>query len=119
MIHSFFSSEGRIGRAAFIIRIVVLTAIVVGVFFVSDAFFDKGMKAFYKGWHAGTFGSLAVFMTIVFGLIAAMIGMMQLIKRLHDMGKPPYLTLLMLVPGVNILFLLYTFVAPAKAESLR
>ena len=108
MINSFFSSEGRIGRATFIIRLVVLAAIVYGVWWQASAFFAH--------WHHGTFGTLAVFTTLVFGLIALMTGMMQLIKRLHDMGKPPYWTLLMLVPGVNILFLLYAAVAPAKSE---
>ena len=39
---------------------------------------------------------------------------MQLLKRLRDMGKEAYLSLLMLLPGVNVLFLIYACVAPSK-----
>ncbi|MGJ8638971.1 MAG: DUF805 domain-containing protein [Opitutaceae bacterium] len=108
MLNSFISSEGRIGRAAFIIRIVVLAAIVYGVW-------EAASYTFERVWH-GHFGTLAVFLTIVFGLIASLIGLMQLLKRLRDMGKAAYFTLLMLIPGVNVLFLLYAAVAPAKSE---
>jgi uncharacterized membrane protein YhaH (DUF805 family) len=44
-----------------------------------------------------------------------MAGLMQLLKRLRDMGKGAYFSLLMLIPGVNVLFLLYACVAPSKA----
>lgn len=106
MIESFFSSEGRLGRFAFIIRLIILAAIVFGVWEVASHFFAH--------WHHGTFGTLAVFSTIVAALLASFIGLMQLLKRLRDMGKGAYLTLWMLVPGVNVLFLLYSAVAPSK-----
>ena len=108
MLNSFISSEGRIGRFAFILRIAILAAIVYGVWMWASHFFAH--------WHHGTFGTLAVFMTIVFGLIASFIGLMQLLKRLRDMGKAAYNTLWMFVPGVNVLFLLYVAVAPSKGE---
>jgi len=108
MIESFFSSEGRIGRFAFILRLIVLAAIVFGVWEVASNFFAH--------WHHGVFGSLAVFSTIIAGLIAIFIGLMQLLKRLRDMGKEAYMTLIMFIPGVNVLFLLYAAVAPSKAE---
>lgn len=108
MIHSFLSSEGRVGRFAYILSLVILTAIVYGVHLWGTNFFSH--------WHGGHFGTLAVFLTIVAGLLATFLGMMQMLKRLRDMGKAAYFTLLMFVPGVNALFLLYTFVAPAKSE---
>jgi uncharacterized membrane protein YhaH (DUF805 family) len=40
---------------------------------------------------------------------------MQMLKRLRDIGKPAYWTLLMLIPGVNFLVLLYTVFAPSKS----
>jgi uncharacterized membrane protein YhaH (DUF805 family) len=40
---------------------------------------------------------------------------MQLLKRLRDIGKPAYWTLWMLIPGVNVLVLLYVAAAPSKA----
>ncbi|MEN8662816.1 MAG: DUF805 domain-containing protein [Lentimonas sp.] len=108
MIESFFSSEGRLGRFAFILRLVILAAIVFGVWEVASNFFAH--------WHHGTFGTLAVFFTIVAAMLVSFIGLMQLLKRLRDMGKAAYWTLWMLIPGVNILFLLYTVVAPSKGE---
>jgi uncharacterized membrane protein YhaH (DUF805 family) len=39
---------------------------------------------------------------------------MQLIKRLNDIGKAPFWSILLLVPGVNVLLLLYAAVAPTK-----
>ena len=108
MIDSFFSSAGRIGRFAFILRLVVLAAIVYGVWLAASHYFAS--------WHDGVFGSLAVFLTIIAGLIALFTGLMQLLKRLRDMGKEAYMTLLMFIPGVNILFLLYAAAAPSKAE---
>lgn len=92
----------------FIITLVVLSAIVYGVWMWSSHFFAH--------WHHGTFGTLAIFLTLVFGLIAIFTALMQLIKRLHDLRKPPYWTLLMLIPGVNVLFLLYAVAAPGKSE---
>ena len=108
MIESFFSSAGRIGRFAFILRIIILAAIVFGVWEVASHFFAD--------WHDGVFGSLAVFSTIIAGLIALFIGLMQLLKRLRDMGKEAYMTLLMFVPVVNVLLLFYAAVAPSKSE---
>jgi uncharacterized membrane protein YhaH (DUF805 family) len=116
MIESFLTSEGRLGRFSFILRLAILAAIVYVVWLGSSYFFDEGMKVFYKDWHEGVFGPLAVFSTIVAALLACFIGLMQLLKRLRDMGKGAYLTLLMLIPGVNVLFLLYSAVAPSKAE---
>lgn len=108
MKESLISSEGRLGRFSFILRIVILAVLVFAVY--------EAASRFFAHWHHGTFGTLAIFLTIVAALICSFIGLMQLLKRLRDMGKAAYLTLLMLVPGVNVLFLLYVAGAPSKSE---
>lgn len=108
MKESLISSEGRLGRFSFILRIVILAVLVYAVY-------EAASYTFERVWH-GHFGTLAVFMTIVAGLICSFVALMQVLKRLRDMGKGAYLSLLMLVPGVNVLFLLYAAIAPSQSE---
>ena len=109
MNNSFLSSEGTIGRFTFILSLGLLVAIAAGISYAADYFFTHPDYFMH-----GHFGTLGVFFAIVTSLICAMVGLMQMLKRLRDMGKGAYLTLLMLVPGVNAVFLLYTCVAPSK-----
>ncbi|MDG1241211.1 MAG: DUF805 domain-containing protein [Opitutae bacterium] len=110
MNNSFLSSEGTIGRFTFIISLVLLVAVAAGISYAADYYFTHPDYFMH-----GHFGTIGVFVAIVTSLICAMVGLMQMLKRLRDMGKGAYLTLLMLIPGVNALFLLYTCVAPAKS----
>ena len=51
-------------------------------------------------------------------LCAAMVMTIFLwIQRLHDLGKTGWFLLLFLIPGINILFLLYLLFAPSKDGS--
>jgi len=109
MNNSFLSSEGTIGRFTFILSLVLLVAIATGISYAADYYFTHPDYFMH-----GHFGTLGVFFAIVTSLICIMIGLMQMLKRLRDMGKGAYLTLLMLLPGVNAVFLLYTCVAPSK-----
>lgn len=109
MNNSFLSSEGTLGRFTYILSLVLLVAVTAGISYAAIEFFNHPDYFMH-----GHFGTLGVFLAIVASLICAMIGLMQMLKRLRDMGKDAYLTLWMLVPGVNALFLLYTCVAPSK-----
>ena len=107
----FLSSEGRIGRMTFFVRIVALSLSAVGFSCITYSYFAYS-------FHHGEFATLGVFCSIVIGVIAKLAGLMQLLKRLRDMGKEAYLSLLMLFPGINILFLLYACIAPSKTDWL-
>ncbi len=107
MKDTFISSEGCIGRFVYIVRLVLLVALFIFVTAQSISFFDH--------WHHGSYSPLGPFIGIIVGLICLLIGLMQMLKRLRDMGKPAYWTLLMLIPGVNVLVLLYTAFAPSKS----
>jgi uncharacterized membrane protein YhaH (DUF805 family) len=106
MKDTFISSEGRIGRFVFIVRILLLVVFALCMTKVAIDYFNH--------WHHGSYSQLGAFIGIVVALICALAGLMQLLKRLRDMGKPAYWTLLFLIPGVNLLVLLYVAAAPSK-----
>jgi uncharacterized membrane protein YhaH (DUF805 family) len=106
MKDTFISSEGRIGRFAYILRLVLLVAVTVVATWLAVAYFNQ--------WHGGNYSPLGPFVGIVVGLFCALVALMQFLKRLHDMGKPTYWSLFLLLPGVNILVLLYAAFAPSK-----
>ncbi|MEO0510363.1 MAG: DUF805 domain-containing protein [Verrucomicrobiota bacterium] len=108
MNQSFLSSEGRISRPIYIVRIVLLALLTAAISKVAIDYFNE--------WHKGHYAPLGIFVTIVTSIICGFIGMMQLIKRLHDMGKGPFLAVLLIVPGANVLLLLYAAIAPAAKD---
>ena len=106
---SFLSSEGRIGPMTFVVRIIAICLVALGLSYIIYSYFAHN-------FHHGEFATLGVFCSIVIGIIAILTGLMQLLKRLRDMGKEAYLSLLMLLPGVNVLFLVYACIAPSKVD---
>lgn len=106
MKDTFISSEGRIGRFAYILRLLMLVAVTVAASWAAIAYFDQ--------WHGGNYSPLGPFVGIVVGLFCVLAGLMQFLKRLHDIGKPAYWSIFLLLPGVNILVLLYVAVVPPK-----
>ena len=107
MKDTFISSEGCIGRFVYIIRLVLLVALPTITTIKAISYFDH--------WHHGSYSPLGPFIGIIVGLICLLVGLMQMLKRLRDIGKPAYWTLLMLIPVVNILVLFYTAFAPSKS----
>ena len=107
MKDTFISSEGCISRLVYIVRLFLLVALSSFVTIQAIDYFDH--------WHHGSYSPLGPFIGIIVGLICLLLGLMQMLKRLRDMGKPAYWTLLMLIPGINVLVLLYTAFAPSKS----
>lgn len=102
------SSEGRIKRGVYALRLLLLLLLTAAVTTVAMIFFLH--------WHHGTFYTLGIFVGIVTGLLCGLTGLMQMLKRLRDMGKEAYLTLYLLIPGINLAFIAYTLFAPSKAS---
>ena len=107
MKDTFISSEGCIGRFVYIIRLVFLIALSTFVTTQAISYFDH--------WHHGNYSPLGPFIGIIVSLICLLVGLMQMLKRLRDMGKPAYWTLLMLIPGINVIVLIYTVLAPSRS----
>ena len=113
---SFFSSEGRIGGGTLLLRTVM--ALVAQALTVAVCVYLLHLA------HLSPFDEkheflmpLFYFFVIVTSVFVLFTVMMQLIKRLHDMGKGPMLAALTFVPGVNVLFLVYAILAPGKKEA--
>ena len=106
MKDTFISSEGQIGRFAYILRLIFLAALTVAVTWLAIDYFNE--------WHDGNYSPLGPFVGILVGLFCALTALMQFLKRLHDIGKPAYWSLFLLLPGVNILVLLYAAAVPSK-----
>ncbi|MGC6456193.1 MAG: DUF805 domain-containing protein [Coraliomargaritaceae bacterium] len=107
MKDEFFSSVGRIGPIAYIVRVLICIALVVLVYKVSTDYFLHDEK------HAFLV-TLAYFFTIVTGVISLLTILMQSIKRMHDIGRGPMWAALLFIPGLNVLFVLYASVMPSK-----
>lgn len=107
MKDKFLSSEGKIGPIPFIIRLVLLIAFNVGATWFAIYEFSH--------WHHGTYVALGYFLGILFALMSTFVLLMQLLKRLRDMDKAPYLSILLLIPGVNVLLLLYACTSPSRS----
>lgn len=108
MKDSFMSSEGRIGRVAYAVRLVLLAALTFAATWAAISYFDQ--------WHGGNYSPLGPFVGIVVGLFCVMVGLMQFLKRLRDMEKPAYWSLFLLLPGINLLVLLYAAVVPSNSD---
>ena len=108
MKDKFISSEGCIGRISYAIRLIALLVFTFGITKAAINYFDH--------WHHGNYSPLGPFVGIVVAVLCLMIGLMQFLKRLRDMGKPAYWSLLMLIPGINLLVLIYMALAPPKSQ---
>ena len=107
MKETFISSEGCIGRFVYVVRLVLLIALSTFVTIKAISYFDH--------WHHGSYSPLGPFIGIIVGLICILVGLMQMLKRLRDMGNPAYWTLLILIPGINVIVLIYTVLAPSRS----
>ena len=110
MKDSFFSSQGRIGPVAFLYRVLLMLLAVAYIFYAGIDYFSHDEKHQFLM-------PLAYFFGIVALIVALFCILMQLIKRLNDIGRKPFWSILLLVPVVNVLLLLYAAFAPAKTKS--
>ena len=110
MKDSFFSSQGRIGPVAFLYRVLLMLLAVAYIFYAGIDYYSHEEKHEFLM-------PLAYFFGIVALIVALFCILMQLIKRLNDIGRKPFWSILLLVPVVNVLLLLYAAFAPAKTKS--
>ena len=111
----FFSSEGRIGGGTLLLRTIIALVAQALTVAVCVYLLDLAHLSPFHEDHAFLM-PLFYFFVIVTGIFVLFTVMMQLIKRLHDMGKGPMFAALTFVPGVNVLFLIYAILAPAKKD---
>lgn len=106
MKEQLFSSLGSINRVHYLLRVLVFIAIPFFVTIVSLNFFSH--------WHHGTHLPLGIFIGLIASLIALFCILMQTLKRLNDIDRSPFYSVLLAIPFVNILLIVLLVCLPGK-----
>tara|TARA_X000000368_G_scaffold270268_1_gene214157 strand:+ start:423 stop:743 length:321 start_codon:yes stop_codon:yes gene_type:complete len=101
-----FSSLGAINRMQYFSRTLILIALPFLVTVISLNFFSH--------WHDGTHFPLGVFIGLMSALFAIFGILMQSIKRLNDLSVAPIWSVLLVMPFVNVIFILFLILLPSK-----
>ena len=111
VVRLLFSTEGRIGRAAFLSGFALINLVALVPIFIVSLVLVFLVPPTVLRPSAGTdlALSLVAFCYLVFAVWS---GIALIVKRLHDAGKSGMACLLMLVPMVNFLLLIVLAVGP-------
>lgn len=106
-----FTTNGRLNRLRYLKYQVLFTLFSAVIGFV---------LGFVGGFLSGNPESLLVTVpTGIWSLVASVGGIMLGIRRLHDLDKSGWFLLLGLVPLVNVIFMLYLWLAPGTVGANR
>ena len=103
LLNTIFTTEGRLNRFAYLKYQVTLALISALVGFLAS--------------NADTF--LLTVPAGIWSLVACVGGVMLSIRRLHDLDKSGLMLLLVLIPLIDIIFLLYLWLAPGTVGRNR
>ncbi len=106
MKEQLFSSLGSINRMHYFLRVLVFIAIPFLVTVLALNFFSH--------WHHGTHLPLGIFIGLITSLIALFAILMQTLKRLNDLGRSPFYSVLLAIPFVNLLLIVFLICLPGK-----
>lgn len=102
----FFGFSGRIARQSFILaQIVMLLALAAVTLQIVKAGQDQQLLAFWG------------FVFMATALVLAWCVVALAVKRLHDIGMPGALALLLFVPAINWAWILFLMVMPGNREA--
>ena len=103
---------GRVGRLQFFTYMMWAVVVAMGLMFaIGLAAYSVPAQAFKSFYTIG--------MTLVMYGVLPLVVVVLAIKRLHDMGRPGWLALLLLVPVLNAVLLLVLTFAPGQHEPNR
>lgn len=104
LINEIYTTDGRLNRLRYFKYYIILVIVSTVIAFV---------VGFIGGLVTGNADSILVTVpTGLVSLVTAVGGFMLGIRRLHDLNKSGWFMLLMLVPVVNLAFLLYLWFMP-------
>ena len=106
MNNQFFSSLGSINRIQYLSSTLIFMAL---PFMVTVLSFN-----FFSNWHDGTHFPLGVFIALISVLFAIFGILMQSIKRLNSLNRPPIWSVLLLLPVINIFFIIFLILLPSR-----
>ena len=107
-----FSASGRFGRLSFLAwnMLAFVIAMVIGIFIgVISAFISPEL---FSGTADGNLPIPLIIILVVFYIILIYISFIFIIRRLHDLNKSGWLSLVLLVPIISFFFVLYVIFAP-------
>lgn len=107
MLEQLFSTKSRIGRRAFAIAFLLLLAIRVLPVLIINILSHNYHVVFPKGF-SDAFGWFMLFIST----LALIVLYVHVVKRLHDLGKPDSLAILLIFPLANIGLLIYLLAKP-------
>ena len=111
LLNKIYTTEGRLNRLSFLKYQVIWTLISAVVVFI---------LGFIGGFLSGDPQSILVTgPTGIWSFISGIGGVMLSIRRLHDLDKSGWMLLLVLIPLIDIIFLLYLWLAPGTVGRNR
>ena len=94
----YFSFDGSIDKKQYLISFLIL----IGISVVAQIIF-------------GMLGSVGGILSLIVSIIIAVAGFSIAIRRFHDLGQSGWMSLLLLVPIINLIVIVYLCVADSKS----
>jgi len=108
-----FSTKGRIGRLRYLAYSLIYNIIIMFLVGIVSAVLVPMMA----GNTSGEAGIAVTFMMILIYVPIILVFFIVARRRLHDLDRTGWLTLLMIVPLINVLFGLYLLFGPGSPET--
>ena len=106
ILKDIFTTEGRLNRKRYL-KYMIILAVVMAV----TKFTMSCMATLLTG---DPNGALVMAITLMLALIAGTGNVMLIIRRLHDLGKNGYFTLIVFVPVIGVIFSIALFFIPGQ-----
>ena len=106
LYNKIFTTKGRLNRKRYLIYMLAIAAVMAGTKFTMSC-----MATLLTG---DPNGALVMAITLMLALIAGAGNVMMIIRRLHDLGKSGYFTLLVFVPVIGAIFSIALFFIPGQ-----
>ena len=106
MLREIYVTEGRLNRLAYL-KYMIILALIAGL----STFVTSSMATFLTG---DPNGFLVKAITMIWAVAAGAGNFMLMIRRLHDLGKSGWFSILAIVPVVGMIFSIYLFCAAGQ-----
>lgn len=106
IFNEIFKTDGRLNRKRYLTYMIIL-AVTASI----SMFVMSSMATFFTG---DPNSAPVMLITLAWALIAGAGNVMMIIRRLHDLGKSGYFTLLVFVPFIGIIFSIALFFIPGQ-----
>ncbi len=102
-----FNANGRFGRLSFFAWLFIITIIFYVIFGITAAIFTPSEPMQSTAGLLGGFPATAIIIFVILYIALLYLNIIFTIRRLHDMNKTGWLSLLLIIPLINLFFMLY------------